>query len=162
MAEVDLTDHREPDRGEFQDWRSRWDELATFQGAHLPDPTGRTERILGLWRQHVPGNWQRGVDSQFLGGRYRRGDLGNPHSSEHTIGHEILVDGFTEAPCMGAQLIDGGRYRRSDGVPSFPVRAGTGTTGVLCYCGSLDDTLPTVTVVGLLPVFYEFLPVELR
>jgi len=39
---------------------------------------------------------------------------------------------------------------------------GGGHPRVLCYCGSLDETLPTITVVGPLPVFYEFLPVELR
>jgi hypothetical protein len=91
----------------FHKWRNRWDELAIYQGARLPDPTGRTEGVLRLWSECVPGNWQRGIDRQLLGPRYRRGDFGDPRPGEHTTEHEILVDSFDGVTCLGAQLIDG-------------------------------------------------------
>jgi len=37
------------------------------------------------------------------------------------------------------------------------VRAVIGTAGAVCYCGSLEEKLPTITVVGMLPAFYGLL-----
>ena len=41
--------------------------------------------------------------------------------------------------------------------PFSTVIAGIGTTGAVWYCGSLEDTLPTIVLVGLPSAFYELL-----
>src|SRR4051812_41545284 len=55
-------------------WAERWMQLARYAGRELPDPSWRTDRLVALWREAVPGNWRRGDDKQLLdlGGRYRR------------------------------------------------------------------------------------------
>jgi len=92
---------------EFAQWRSRWFDQAKYQGRNVPEVDARIEALLDLWRVPVPGNWQRRVDSQLLGQRYRRGDVGAPHSGEHRIEHEMLADPITDVSCMGAVVVDG-------------------------------------------------------
>ena len=55
----------------------------------------------------IPGRWQRAIDSQLLGSRYRRGDISAPHAGEHTIEHQLLVERFGEVRVLGGTLIDG-------------------------------------------------------
>lgn len=67
----------------------------------------RIQRVMELWQQEIPGRWQRGIDPQLLGGRYRRGDLQTPHLGEHTIEHQILIERFGKVRLLGETLIDG-------------------------------------------------------
>jgi hypothetical protein len=94
-------------RAEFAKWRSRWFDQAKYQGRNVPEVDSRIETLLDLWRVPVPGNWQRRIDSQLLGQRYRRGDVGAPHNGEHRIEHEILTDPITNVRCMGGVVVDG-------------------------------------------------------
>jgi len=68
-----------PSPTEFAKWRGRWFDQAKYQGRDVPDVDARINALLELWRVPVPGNWQRTIDSQLLGRRYRRGDAGAPH-----------------------------------------------------------------------------------
>lgn len=92
---------------EFAKWRSRWGDQAKYQGPNVPDVDARIKALLDLWRVPVPGNWQRTIDSQLLGPRYRRGDFRAPHAGEHRIEHEMLADPITDVRCMGAMVVDG-------------------------------------------------------
>jgi hypothetical protein len=96
-----------PSRTEFAKWRSRWFDQAKYQGRNVPDVDARINALLDLWRLPVPGNWQRTIDSQLLGQRYRRGDVGAPHKREHRIEHEMLADPISDVRCMGAVVVDG-------------------------------------------------------
>ena len=91
----------------FADWANRWMVLARYEGPVVPDVSHRIEQLVSLWREEIPGQWQRGVDSQLLGPRYRRGDVDAPHPGEHTIEHEILCQYFDRVSCYGNRLLDG-------------------------------------------------------
>jgi hypothetical protein len=96
-----------PSPAEFAKWRSRWIDEAKYQGRYVPDVDARIDALLELWRVPVPGNWQRTIDPQLLGRRYRRGDAGAPHDGEHRIEHEMLADPIADVRCMGAVVVDG-------------------------------------------------------
>jgi hypothetical protein len=81
--------------------------LASYSGNSVPDATNRMEQLARLWEGPIPGSWQRGVDPQLLGPRYRRGDLNAPHLGEHTIEHEILCRHLDQITCFGYRLLDG-------------------------------------------------------
>lgn len=91
----------------FAAWCSHWNMLGMFQGPTVPDSEARIRRLSELWEQEIPGRWQRGLDPQLLGSRYRRGDLHTPHPGEHAIEHRILVERFGEVTVLGGKLIDG-------------------------------------------------------
>ncbi len=91
----------------FIEWRRRWSELAAYDGASVPDARQRIDDLISLWREPVPGEWQRGIDPQLLGARYRRGDLDAPHHGEHRIEYEILHAQFDCAKCFGGRIVDG-------------------------------------------------------
>ena len=91
----------------FLDWANRWMTLAQYDGAFVPDVASRIEGIVSLWREPIPGAWQRGIDPQLLGARYRRGDVGAPHPGEHSIEHSILCTEFDRVRCFGDRLLDG-------------------------------------------------------
>jgi hypothetical protein len=90
----------------FEAWARRWMEPARFGGAHLPEPTERIKRVLEVWDETVPGVWTRGFDDQLLRTRYRRGDVENPHSGEHSIEYEILSQ-LEGVSCLGGEVVDG-------------------------------------------------------
>ena len=92
---------------EFVKWRSHWLDQARYQGPNVPDVDARINALLELWRVPVPGNWQRTIDSQLLGRRYRRGDVGAPHNGEHCLEHEMLADPIADVRCMGDIVVDG-------------------------------------------------------
>lgn len=81
--------------------------LAQYEGPTVPDVSHRIEELVRLWREEIPGSWQRGVDPQLLGPRYRRGDVDAPNLGEHTIEHEILYQYFDRVSCCGYKLLDG-------------------------------------------------------
>lgn len=91
----------------FAIWRDRWTALAGFGGKTLADHRGRIERIVGLWREPIPEGWQRGIDPQLLGGRYRRGNLNTAGRGEHAIEYAILCEHFGIVSCCGSKLVDG-------------------------------------------------------
>jgi hypothetical protein len=91
----------------FAEWANRWMVLARYEGSVVPDVSNRIGELVRLWREEIPGLWQRGVDPQLLEGRYRRGDLDAPHPGEHTIEHEILYQYFDRVSCYGNKLLDG-------------------------------------------------------
>jgi hypothetical protein len=108
----------------FAAWCKQWELLGMFQGPILPQPEKRIQLLIELWQQEIPGRWQRGIDPQLLGGRYRRGDLHHPHPGEHTLEHQILVERFGKVSLLGGTLIDG--------VNAFPLAcdfAGGGRNG---------------------------------
>jgi len=73
----------------------------------VPNVDARIDALLKLWRTPVPGDWQRTIDAQLLGRRYRRGDVDAPHNGEHRIEYEMLADPITAVSCMGAMVVDG-------------------------------------------------------
>jgi hypothetical protein len=91
----------------FIEWRRRWSELAAYDGASVPDARKRIDDLISLWREPVPGEWQRGIDPQLLCARYRRRDLDAPHDGEHLIEYEILHAQFDRAKCFGRRIVDG-------------------------------------------------------
>lgn len=91
----------------FAAWRDRWTALAEFDGAAVPDYRNRMEQIVRLWKNPIPGEWQRGVDLQLLESRYRRGNLHAARRGEHAIEYEILCAHFESVSCCGARLVDG-------------------------------------------------------
>jgi hypothetical protein len=82
-------------------------ELAYYQGPSIPDVPDRIEQLISHWREPIPGQWRRGVDSPLLEQRYRRGDVNEPHAGEHSIESEILYKHFDLISCYGGKLIDG-------------------------------------------------------
>lgn len=91
----------------FATWGRQWEMLGTFRGPILPDAEDRIRRVRELWQQDIPGQWERSVDAQLLGNRYRRGDLQDPHPGEHTIEYQILIERFGKVNLLGGGLIDG-------------------------------------------------------
>jgi hypothetical protein len=85
-------------------WR-RW--AALLEQREEPEPEKRTDRLLSLWSENIPGVWRRGLDLQLLGPRYRRGDLHAPQAGEHTIERQILVSHFGRINLFGGRLVDG-------------------------------------------------------
>jgi hypothetical protein len=113
-----------PAASDFRSWSLEWIELASYPGPCLRDPEARIQRLLSLWKEPVPGSWQRSVadiPSRLLNGkRYTRGDEADPRSGEHRIEHETLYQHFDAVRC----LEDGSLV---DGVNAFPlVRDGGG------------------------------------
>lgn len=101
--EISLTDS-------FAAWRDRWQCLAEFEGAHLPNPENRIDQILTLWQEPIPGKWQRepGWDQdKWKTGPYRRGDLAAPRAGEHTMERTILVDHRAKITLLGEPLLHG-------------------------------------------------------
>jgi hypothetical protein len=99
-----------PARYSFSAWRDRWQRLASFKGAHLPDPDHRIDQLLALWQEPVPGRWQRelGWDiDKWKESPYRRSDLESPHAGEHTMEREILIDRRKTVTLLGEPLLYG-------------------------------------------------------
>jgi hypothetical protein len=94
----------------FAAWRDRWQRLAEFEGAHLPDPDRRLEQLLALWQEPIPGKWQRepGWDTdKWKASPYRRGDLAAPRAGEHAMERTILVDHRAKVTLLGDPLLHG-------------------------------------------------------
>jgi hypothetical protein len=81
-------------------------ELARFSGSRLSEPARRIHDVLKLWDVPIPGQWERTIDDQLLGPRYRRGDVESPHPGEHSIEHEILSD-LEAVRCLDGSVVDG-------------------------------------------------------
>jgi hypothetical protein len=96
---------------QFSSWAKRWMDLARFTGPQLPDPSHRTEQLVALWHEPVPGEWRRGDDAQLLERtcRYRRTHKHGTPSPEHAIELEILGLDVDLLPfrCLGAPVADG-------------------------------------------------------
>jgi len=107
--------------GGFARWRDRWTVLAEYQSKSIPGIQHRIDQLVSLWKEPIPGAWQRGIDPQLLYVRYRRGDLYKPHPGEHTIEHEILCGNFERVWCLGYKLVDG--------VNAFPLSRDTRGVG---------------------------------
>jgi hypothetical protein len=94
----------------FATWRDRWQRLAVFDGAHLPDPDRSLEQLLALWQEPIPGKWQRepGKDTdKWKASPYRRTDLAAPRAGEHTMERTILVDHRVKVNLLGDPLLHG-------------------------------------------------------
>ena len=91
----------------FGAWAQRWMALADYPGRDVPDVDHRIEQLVEHWRADIPGEWKRGLDSQLLGPRYRRGDIASPHNGEHAIEYEILCQHFDSVSCLNGKLMDG-------------------------------------------------------
>jgi hypothetical protein len=87
-------------------WGRRWLDLARFTGGHLAEPGQRIKEVLELWDTSIPGAWERSIDDQLLGARYRRGDIASPRAGEHSIEHEILSQ-IETIRCLDGSLVDG-------------------------------------------------------
>jgi hypothetical protein len=107
-----------PANTSFRSWAQEWMELASYPGPWLPNPETRIERLIGLWKEPVPGTWQwdlRDIPSRLLDGRrYTRGDEREPHDGEHKLEHEILCQHFDCVRCLQ-------HGRLVDGVNAFPL-----------------------------------------
>lgn len=126
------------ERASFSAWCKRWQALGAFDGPVLPRADQRIGQVLELWQQEIPGRWQRAIDSQLLGSRYRRCDLSAPHAGEHTIEHQIPVERFGEIRLLGGTLIDG--------VNAFPLACDFAGGG---RCGNVEaDMLLAVQFAG--------------
>jgi len=94
----------------FATWRDRWQRLAEFEGAHLPNPERRIDQLLALWQEPIPGKWQRepGKDTdKWKASTYRRGDLAAPRAGEHAMEHTILIDHCAKVNLLGDPLLHG-------------------------------------------------------
>ncbi len=86
---------------------------AEYPGRSLPDEDARTDALIRLWDEPIPGGWQRGPHPRILtrGRRYTRGNVAPAahRRGEHIIEHEILAP-FAPTPdvrCLGAEVLDG-------------------------------------------------------
>jgi hypothetical protein len=94
----------------FAAWRDRWQCLAEFEGAHLPDPERRIDQLLALWQAPIPGKWLRepGWDTdKWAASLYRRGDLAAPRAGEHAMERTILIDRRAKVTMLGEPLLHG-------------------------------------------------------
>jgi hypothetical protein len=94
----------------FATWCDRWQRLAEFEGAHLPNPERRIDQLLALWQEPIPGKWQRepGKDTdKWKASTYRRGDLAAPRAGEHAMEHTILIDHCAKVNLLGDPLLHG-------------------------------------------------------
>jgi hypothetical protein len=86
-------------------------DLARYSGPRLPDPVWRTEQLVTLWSEAVPGEWRRGDDDQLLDRtrRYRRTHKHETPNPEHAIELEMLGLDAELLPlrCLGALVVDG-------------------------------------------------------
>ena len=88
-------------------WIEYWWACARYPGEDVPDLEARIDTLLTLWRTPIDGGWERGVDAQLLGPRYRRGDAAAPHSGEHAIEAAVLADPIEGLSCFSGTVIDG-------------------------------------------------------
>jgi hypothetical protein len=88
-------------------WIEHWWACARYSGEAVPDLGCRIETLLTLWRTPINGGWERGVDAQLLGRRYRRGDAAAPHSGEHAIEAAVLAEPLERLSCFSGTVIDG-------------------------------------------------------
>lgn len=95
------------DENSFAVWADRWMTIAKHSGPSIFDVTRRIDHLLQLWKEPIPGQWERGADSQLTGGRYRRGNLYTARRGEHVIEYEILHRHFERITCEGHNLTDG-------------------------------------------------------
>jgi hypothetical protein len=136
----------------FATWRDRWQRLAVFDGAHLPDPDRRLEQLLALWQEPILGKWQRepGWDTdKWKAGPYRRDDLAAPHAGEHTMERTILVNHRAKVTVLGDPLLHGinavplvadysGHGRRADVEADLLLLSRTATGYRLALCELKD------------------------
>jgi hypothetical protein len=92
---------------EFAVWADRWMTIAKHTGPSIDAIAGQVERLVQLWKEPIPGRWERGEDSQLMGTRYRRGNRNKTRKGEHAIEYEILCRQFGSATCDGYKLLDG-------------------------------------------------------
>jgi hypothetical protein len=95
------------DETAFAMWADRWMTIARHSGPSIGDATRRIDQLAELWKEPIPGRWERGADSQLMGGRYRRSNLHTARRGEHVIEYEILHQHFERIMCAGYNLIDG-------------------------------------------------------
>jgi hypothetical protein len=81
--------------------------IAVNRGPSFLEIQYRVDQLIELWREPIPGQWERGKDSQLLGARYRRGDFNSPRNGEHAIEKQILHQYFDRVQCCGCTLLDG-------------------------------------------------------
>ena len=91
----------------FAIWADRWMATARHSGPSILDVTRRIDQLVRLWKEPIPGRWERGADSQLMGERYRRGNRYTARRGEHVIEYEILHQHFQRITCEGYNLIDG-------------------------------------------------------
>jgi hypothetical protein len=94
---------------EFRAWGRRWIELAEFEGPRLLDPERRMDEVAALWREPVPGSWQREPRKRLLDPeiRYCRSISDNGPRGEHAIEYEILDQEKPGTSWFGKPLVDG-------------------------------------------------------
>jgi hypothetical protein len=81
--------------------------IALNEGPSFLETQHRVDQLIDLWREPIPGQWERGKDPQLLQARYRRGDFSSPRNGEHMIEKEILYQYFDRVQCCGCRLLDG-------------------------------------------------------
>jgi hypothetical protein len=79
----------------FDAWLMRWKALAHFEGVAPPDAAARTDALIRLLHEEVPGIWRRSLEGmprrlQSPNSGYSRGDAAHPHTGEHDIESAIL------------------------------------------------------------------------
>lgn len=95
----------------FATWAKKWMDLARYTGPEIQDPNRRIDALIALWREDIPGDWQRGDDAQLLdqSSRYRRTHKHESPNPEHAIELEILGRDAELQPirCLGMRVVDG-------------------------------------------------------
>ena len=113
FSSKDVSQHRRAtlttcqDETSFAVWADRWMAIARHSGPSIVDVMRRIDQLVRLWKDPIPGRWERVADSQLMGGRYRRGNLHTTRRGEHLIEYEILHQHFQRITCEGYNLIDG-------------------------------------------------------
>lgn len=100
----------------FREWADSWMELARFTGTLLPEEDERIAKVVALWNEPIPSQWERGRDARLLGHeerhlRYCRRNYRADASrrGEHAIEFELLDPSPAEREtlCFGDRLVDG-------------------------------------------------------
>jgi hypothetical protein len=91
----------------FVGWKRAFEEVATYEGVHVPEPELRIARLCELWSQQPDPSWPREKEDQrLLKGRYLRGNPERPRG-ESELEHAILENSFDDIDFLGERLVDG-------------------------------------------------------
>ena len=94
-----------------------------------------SESSVRQWQKPITGSWQRRVDMQLRGKRYRRSDIDAPNLAEHTIEDEVLCRQLEQVSCFGNRVLDG--------VNALPLVTSCGGLGIsgsrIFHCSSFKS-----------------------
>jgi hypothetical protein len=118
--------------GSFARWRDRWTVLAEYQSNSIPGIQHRIDQLVSLWKEPIPGAWQRGIDPQLLYVRYRRATCTSRTPANIRLSMRYCVATLNECRASATHLSM--ESMRSHSLATQGEWGGAGMSKQICYC----------------------------